>query len=56
MVLGVVRPEIAMDFGSKEVELRLMRGLSTDSQNVHVNLLESDGMDCVENDMLMHVI
>ena len=26
--LGVVRPEMAMDFGSKEVELRLMKGLS----------------------------
>ena len=31
MVLGVVRPEMAMDFGSKEVEPRLMRGLSMDS-------------------------
>ena len=30
MVLGVVRPEMAMDFGSKEVEPRLRRGLSTD--------------------------
>ena len=28
MVLGVVRPEMATDFGSKEVEPRLMRGLS----------------------------
>ena len=27
--LGVVRPEMAMDFGSKEVEQRLMKGLST---------------------------
>ena len=26
--LGVVRLEMAMDFGSKEVELRLMKGLS----------------------------
>ena len=26
------------------------------TENVHVNLLELDGMDCVENDMLMHVI
>ena len=70
MVLGVMRPEMAMDFGSKEVEPRLMRGLSTDSpliifedcwfvcwtENVHVKLLEFDGMDCVENDKLMHVI
>ena len=31
MVLGVVGPEMAMDFGSKEVEPRLRRGLSTDS-------------------------
>ena len=29
--LDVVRPEMAMDLGSKEVEPRLMRGLSTDS-------------------------
>ena len=29
VVLGVMRPEMAMDFGSKEVEPRLMRGLST---------------------------
>ena len=26
VVLGVVRPEMAIDFGSKEVEPRLMRG------------------------------
>ena len=31
MVLGVVGPEMTMDFGSKEVEPRLRRGLSTDS-------------------------
>ena len=31
MVFGVVGPEMARDFGSKEVELRLRRGLSTDS-------------------------
>ena len=31
MVLGVVRPEMAPDFGSKEVEPRLRRGLSVDS-------------------------
>ena len=28
VVLGVVKPEMAMNFGSKEVEPRLMRGLS----------------------------
>ena len=31
IVLGVVRPEMAMDFGSKEVEPKLMRGLAMDS-------------------------
>ena len=31
VVLGVVRPKMAMDFGSKEVEPRLMRGLSMDN-------------------------
>ena len=31
VVLGVVRPEMTMDFGSKEVKPRLMRGLSMDS-------------------------
>ena len=31
VVLSVVRPEMAMDFGSKEVEPRLMKGLSMDN-------------------------
>ena len=31
MVLGVVRLEMTMDYGSKEVEPRLLRGLSKDS-------------------------
>ena len=31
MVLGVVRSKMVMEFGSKEVESRLRRGLSTDS-------------------------
>ena len=31
MVLGVVRPKMASDFSSKEVEPMLMRGLSMDS-------------------------
>ena len=31
VVLGVVGLEMAMDFGSKEVEPKLMRGLSMDS-------------------------
>ena len=34
VVLGVVGPEMVMDFGSKEVELRLRRGLSTDSPRI----------------------
>ena len=78
MVLGVVGPEMAIDFGSKEVEPRLRRGLSTDSprtifrtvknspgllgwtKNVHVlfafNFLKMNGLNCVENNMLMHGI
>ena len=32
--LGVVGPEMAMDFGSKLVEPRLRRGLSTDSPRI----------------------
>ena len=31
MVLSVVRPEMATDFSSKEVEPMLMRGLSMDN-------------------------
>ena len=31
MISGLVGSEMAIDFGSKEVELRLRRGLSTDS-------------------------
>ena len=31
MVLSVVRPEMATDFGSKEVEPMLMRGMSMDN-------------------------
>ena len=31
VVLGVIGSEMVMDFGSKEVEPRLMRGLSMDS-------------------------
>ena len=73
-VLGVVGPKMAMDFGSKEVEPRLMRGMSMDSprtifgtvkispdlcvgpKNVHVNFLKINGLNCVENNMLMHEI
>ena len=31
MVLGVARPEMAVDFGSKEVELMFDEGLSMDN-------------------------
>ena len=34
MILGVVRQETATDFGSKEVEPRLMRGLFMDSPHI----------------------
>ena len=34
VVLDVVGPEMAMDFYSKEVESRLMRGLSMDSPRI----------------------
>ena len=34
MVLGVVRLEMATDFGSKEVEPMLMRGLSMDIPHI----------------------
>ena len=63
---------MAMDFGSKEVEPRLMKGLSMDNphtifgtvknsldlrvENVHVNLLKINGLNCVENNMLMNGI
>ena len=41
MVLGVVGPEMAMDFGSKKVEPRLRRGLSTDSPHTIFGLLKT---------------
>ena len=34
VALGVVRPEMATDFRSKEVEPMLMRGLSMDSPHI----------------------
>ena len=34
MVLGVVRPDMATDFDSKEVEPMLMRRLSMDSPHI----------------------
>ena len=45
MVLGVVGPKMAMDFGSKEVEPRLRRGLSTDnSRTVFGNVKNNPGL------------
>ena len=41
MVLGVVRPKTATDFGSKEVELRLMRGLSMDSPRTILGIVKN---------------
>ena len=40
MVLGVIRPEMAMDFGSKEVEPMLDEGLSMDSPHNVMGLLK----------------
>ena len=34
VVLGVVRPRIAMDFDSREVEPRLMRGVTPQNRGV----------------------
>ena len=47
MVLGVVGPEMAMDFGSKEVEPRLMRGLSMDSPRIAFETIEISPHLCV---------
>ena len=43
VVLGVVRPEMAIDFGSKEVEY-LMRGLSMDNPRTVWRLLKQSGL------------
>ena len=40
VVLGVVRPEMAIDFGSKEVEPMLDEGLSMDSPRIVWGLLK----------------
>ena len=63
---GVVRPKMAMDFGSKEVESRLMKGLSMDSPHtifgspgllvglkMSMCYLHKNLLECVENIMLM---
>ena len=75
MVLGVVRSEMATDFGSKEVELMLMRGYPWTAHTlflgllktvptfvldrkcpcvIWINFLKMNGLNCVENEMLMH--
>ena len=41
MVLGVVRPEMAMDFGPKKWNRCLMRGLSMGSPRPVMGLLKS---------------
>ena len=43
MVLGVVKPEMAMDFGSKEVEPMLDEGAVMDSPCTVMGLLKSPG-------------
>ena len=43
MVLSVMRAEMAMDFGSKEVEPMLDEGLSMDSPRTVMGLLKSPG-------------
>ena len=42
VVLGVVRLEMAMDFGSKEVEPRLMRGLSMDNPRIVFGIVKNN--------------
>ena len=41
MVLGIVRPEIAMDSGSKKWNRCLMRGSSLDSPQTGLGLLKT---------------
>ena len=41
MALGVVRPEMAMDLGSKDMEPMIDVGLSMDSPHAVLGLLES---------------
>ena len=47
VVLGVVGPEMAMDFGSKEVEPRLRRGLSMDSPRTFFRTVKISPNLCV---------
>ena len=41
MVLGVVRPEMAMDFGSKKWNRCMMRGISLESPWTNMGLLKT---------------
>ena len=41
MVLGIVRPEMTMDFGSKEVELMLDEGFSMGIPHTILGLLRT---------------
>ena len=53
MVLGVVRLQIATDFGSKEVEPMLMRGLSIDSPHTVFGTVKNSLDFCVGPKMSM---
>ena len=67
VVLGVMRPEMTIDFGSKEVELMLDEGVSMDSPCAVWGLLKQFGLvvglklsmcclECVCKELLMHEI
>ena len=53
VVLGVVGPEMAMDFGSKEVEPRLMRALSMDSSSTVFGTIKISPNLCVGSKTFM---
>ena len=53
MVLGVVRPEMATDFGSKEMEPMLMWGLSMDSPHIVFGTVKNSVDFCVGLKMSM---
>ena len=56
--LGVVRPEMVMDLGSKEVEPMIDEGLSMDSPRTVLGLLKVriDGWTEIHPCVLLHVI
>ena len=53
VVLGVVGPEMAMDFGSEEVEPKLMRGLFMDSPRIVFGTVKNSPSLLVEPKMSM---